>query len=107
MHRSLLTEGSALIDGNRASARVLAHVAEKTRALAAQGLTPGLSGRPRRRRSGKSGLCQIQGQGRSCLWFHSIQHDLPATTSEADLLALINTLMRIPTSTESFAIAIA
>jgi len=39
--QKLITEGSALIDGKRASARVLAHVAEKTRALAAQGLTPG------------------------------------------------------------------
>jgi Tetrahydrofolate dehydrogenase/cyclohydrolase, catalytic domain len=35
--------GSALIDGKRASKRVLARVAEKTRALAAQGLKPGLA----------------------------------------------------------------
>jgi methylenetetrahydrofolate dehydrogenase (NADP+)/methenyltetrahydrofolate cyclohydrolase len=92
MHRSLLTEGSALIDGNRASARVLAHVAEKTRALAAQGLTPGLAVVLVGEDPASQVYVKSKGKAAHACGFHSIQHDLPATTSEADLLALIKHL---------------
>jgi methylenetetrahydrofolate dehydrogenase (NADP+)/methenyltetrahydrofolate cyclohydrolase len=92
MHRSLLTEGSALIDGKRASARVLAHVAEKTRALAAQGLTPGLAVVLVGEDPASQVYVKSKGKAAHACGFHSIQHDLPATTSEADLLALIKHL---------------
>jgi len=81
-----------LIDGNRASARVLAHVAEKTRALAAQGLTPGLAVVLVGEDPASQVYVKSKGKAAHACGFHSIQHDLPATTSEADLLALIKHL---------------
>lgn len=81
-----------MIDGNRASARVLAHVAEKTRALAAQGLTPGLAVVLVGEDPASQVYVKSKGKAAHACGFHSIQHDLPATTSEADLLALIKHL---------------
>jgi len=81
-----------LIDGKRASARVLTHVAEKTRALAAQGLTPGLAVVLVGEDPASQVYVKSKGKAAHACGFHSIQHDLPATTSEPDLLALIKHL---------------
>ena len=71
---------------------MLAHVAEKTRALAAQGLTPGLAVVLVGEDPASQVYVKSKGKAAHACGFHSIQHDLPATTSEADLLALIKHL---------------
>ena len=81
-----------MIDGKRASERVLARVTEKTRALAAQGLRPGLAVVLVGEDPASQVYVKSKGKAAHACGFHSIQHDLPATTSEADLLALIKHL---------------
>jgi methylenetetrahydrofolate dehydrogenase (NADP+)/methenyltetrahydrofolate cyclohydrolase len=73
---------------------MLARVAEETRALAAHGVTPGLAvvlvgGDPASR-------VYVGAKGRAArqCGFHSLQHDLPDTASEAELLALVEKLNR-------------
>src|SRR5271156_1101857 len=85
----LFSSGAAalLIDGKRASEQVLARVTEKTGALAAQGVKPGLAvvlvgDNPASQVYVKSKTKAAQACG-----FHSVQHDFAATTSEAALLA--------------------
>jgi methylenetetrahydrofolate dehydrogenase (NADP+)/methenyltetrahydrofolate cyclohydrolase len=81
-----------LIDGKRAAARALAHVTEKTHALAAQGHTPGLAVVLVGEDPASQVYVNSKGKAAHACGFHSVQHDLPATTSEADLLALIQHL---------------
>jgi methylenetetrahydrofolate dehydrogenase (NADP+) / methenyltetrahydrofolate cyclohydrolase len=75
---------------------VLMKVAEEARALAAHGLTPGLAvvlvG------DNPASQSYVAGKGRAAkaCGFHSIQHNLPAKTSEADLLALVEALNADP-----------
>jgi methylenetetrahydrofolate dehydrogenase (NADP+)/methenyltetrahydrofolate cyclohydrolase len=83
---------AVLIDGKRVAARALAHVAETTRALAAQGLTPGLAVLLAGEDPASQVYVKSKGKAAHDCGFHSIQHDLPATVSEADLLALIKHL---------------
>jgi methylenetetrahydrofolate dehydrogenase (NADP+)/methenyltetrahydrofolate cyclohydrolase len=82
----------ALIDGRLASERVLARVTEKTRALAAQGLKPGLAVVLVGEDPASQVYVKSKGKAAHACGFHSIQHNLPATTSEADLLTLIKHL---------------
>jgi methylenetetrahydrofolate dehydrogenase (NADP+) / methenyltetrahydrofolate cyclohydrolase len=88
--------GSALIDGKRASKRVLARVAEKTRALAAQGLKPGLAVVLVGEDPASQVYVKSKGKAAQACGFHSVQHDLAATTSEAELLALVEKLNADP-----------
>jgi methylenetetrahydrofolate dehydrogenase (NADP+) / methenyltetrahydrofolate cyclohydrolase len=75
---------------------VVARVTENTRVLAAQGLKPGLAvvlvgDDPASQVYVKSKSNAAQACG-----FHSVQHDLAATTSEAELLALVERLNADP-----------
>jgi len=81
---------ATIIDGRAAAARVTARVAEETLRLKAEaGCIPGLAvvlvG------DDPASRVYVGGKGRKAeeLGFRSVQHSLPATTSEADLLALV------------------
>jgi methylenetetrahydrofolate dehydrogenase (NADP+)/methenyltetrahydrofolate cyclohydrolase len=85
-----------LIDGKRGSEEVLASIAEKTRGLAAQGLQPGLAVILVGADPASQVYVGAKGKAAKACGFHSVQHDLRADTSEADLIALIKTLNADP-----------
>jgi methylenetetrahydrofolate dehydrogenase (NADP+)/methenyltetrahydrofolate cyclohydrolase len=94
--RSTTDAAAFVLDGAAIAESVLARVAEGANALAAEGSTPGLAvllvgDNPASQTyvAGKSRAAKACG-------FHSIQHNLPAETSEADLLALIEALNADP-----------
>jgi methylenetetrahydrofolate dehydrogenase (NADP+)/methenyltetrahydrofolate cyclohydrolase len=92
-----MTGASAFVlDGAAIAEGVLAKVAEEARALAAQGVTPGLAVVL----AGDNPASQtyVGGKGRAAkaCGFLSIQHNLPAETSEAELLALVDGLNADP-----------
>ena len=96
-HGRSATDASAFVlDGAAIADEVLAKVAEEARALAARGVTPGLAvvlvG------DNPASQTYVAGKGRAAkaCGFHSIQHTLPAETSEADLLALVEALNADP-----------
>jgi methylenetetrahydrofolate dehydrogenase (NADP+) / methenyltetrahydrofolate cyclohydrolase len=78
-----------VIDGKAASKSVIARVAEEARALGARGVKPGLAvvlvGED------PASQVYVRNKGKAAVecGFHSVQHDLPRETSEADLLALV------------------
>ena len=76
---------------------VLARVAEEARGADRARREAGSGGGAGRRGSREPGLCRAAraGRRRSC-GFHSVQHDLPAETSEAELLALVERLNADP-----------
>lgn len=86
-----------LIDGKQASEEVLAGVAEKTRALAAAGLQPGLAVILVGEDPASQVYVKSKSKAAQACGFHSVQYDLAATTSESELLALINKLNADPT----------
>ena len=94
--RSTTDASAFVLDGAAIAEGVLAKVAEETRALAAHGVTPGLAvvlvG------DNPASQTYITGKGRAAkaCGFHSIQHTLPAETSEAELLALVEALNADP-----------
>jgi methylenetetrahydrofolate dehydrogenase (NADP+) / methenyltetrahydrofolate cyclohydrolase len=88
-----MTDASAFVlDGAAIADGVLAKVAEEAHALIGRGVTPGLAvvlvG------DNPASQSYVAGKGRAAkaCGFHSIQHNLPAKTSEADLLALVEAL---------------
>ncbi len=92
-----MTEASAFVlDGAAIANEVLAEVAEEARALVAHGVTPGLAvvlvG------ENPASQTYVAGKGREAktCGFHSIQHNLSAETSEAELLALVRALNADP-----------
>src|SRR5208282_2923812 len=90
MTQALVLAGKAIADG------VIEKVAAEARELAAHSVTPGLA----TVLVGEDPASQsyVAGKGRaakSC-GFHSLQHTLPAETSEANLLALIERLNADP-----------
>ena len=88
--------GAFVLDGAAVAEGVLARVAEETRALMAHGLTPGLAvvlvG------DNPASQTYVAGKGRAAkaCGFHSIQHNLPADTPEAELLTLVRALNADP-----------
>jgi methylenetetrahydrofolate dehydrogenase (NADP+) / methenyltetrahydrofolate cyclohydrolase len=94
--RSVTDASAFVLDGAAIAEGVLMKVAEEARALAAQGLTPGLAvvlvG------DNPASQSYVAGKGRAAkaCGFHSIQHNLPEKTSEADLLALVKALNADP-----------
>jgi methylenetetrahydrofolate dehydrogenase (NADP+) / methenyltetrahydrofolate cyclohydrolase len=88
--------GAFVLDGAAIADEVLARVAEDTRALMAHGLTPGLAvvlvG------DNPASQIYVAGKGRAAkaCGFHSIQHNLPADTPEAELLTLVHALNADP-----------
>lgn len=85
-----------LIDGKRASEQVIARVTENTRALAAQGLKPGLAVVLVGDDPASQVYVKSKSKAAQACGFHSVQHDLAATASEAELLALIEQLNADP-----------
>jgi methylenetetrahydrofolate dehydrogenase (NADP+) / methenyltetrahydrofolate cyclohydrolase len=94
--RSMAGASAFVLDGAAIAEGVLAEVAEEAHALAARGVTPGLAvvlvG------DNPASQTYVAGKGRAAkaCGFHSIQHNLPAETGEAALLALIETLNADP-----------
>jgi methylenetetrahydrofolate dehydrogenase (NADP+) / methenyltetrahydrofolate cyclohydrolase len=86
MTRALVLDGKAIAD------EVIGKVAVEARGLAARGLIPGLAvvlvGQDPASQSYVAG----KGKAAKSCGFHSLQHTLPAGTSEADLLALVQRL---------------
>jgi methylenetetrahydrofolate dehydrogenase (NADP+)/methenyltetrahydrofolate cyclohydrolase len=86
-----------VIDGRAVAAEITSHVAEEARRLKAEaGIVPGLAvvlvG------SNPASEVYVAAKGRKAaeVGFNSIQHTLPATTGEADLLALVAALNHDP-----------
>ncbi|HET7752565.1 MAG TPA: bifunctional methylenetetrahydrofolate dehydrogenase/methenyltetrahydrofolate cyclohydrolase FolD [Anaeromyxobacteraceae bacterium] len=81
-----------IIDGKAVAARVRAEVAEDVKALRAQGKVPGLT--VVRVGEDPASAVYVRGKRKACeeVGIHSVEHHLPATTSQEDLLALIRKL---------------
>ncbi len=81
-----------VLDGKAIAEDVVEKIAAETRALVSRGVTPGLAvvliG------DDPASQSYVAGKGRAArrCGFHSLQHTLPAETSEADLLALVHRL---------------
>ena len=90
MTKAFVLDGKAIAEG------VIGKVAAETRALAQRGLTPGLAvvlvGEDPASQSYVAG----KGRAAKACGFHSVQHTLPAATSEADLLSLVQALNADP-----------
>jgi len=90
--RSTADASAFVLDGAAIAEEVLARVAEETRALVSHGLTPGLAvvlvGDHPASRTYVAG----KGKAAKACGFHSIEHNLSAETSEAELLAVVEAL---------------
>ena len=90
--RSTAEASAFVLNGAAIADETLAQVAEEARALVALGVTPGLAvvlvG------DNPASQSYVAGKGRAAkaCGFHSIQHNLPAETSEAELLTLVKSL---------------
>jgi methylenetetrahydrofolate dehydrogenase (NADP+)/methenyltetrahydrofolate cyclohydrolase len=91
------SSGRALIiDGKAVAAGVTEAIARETAALAAHGLKPGLAVVIVGEDPASQVYVRNKSRTASACGFHSVQHTLPATTSEADLLALVEALNADP-----------
>ncbi|MGA3303114.1 MAG: bifunctional methylenetetrahydrofolate dehydrogenase/methenyltetrahydrofolate cyclohydrolase FolD [Methylovirgula sp.] len=81
-----------LIDGKKASEVVLAEVTAKAAALIAKGLRPGLAVVLVGEDPASQVYVKSKSKAAQTCGFHSVQYDLAATTSEDDLLALVDQL---------------
>jgi len=82
-----------LIDGKAASVDVLERVAQEA---AASGVKPGLAVVLVGSDPASQVYVKSKGKAAHSCGFHSVQHDLPATTSEAELIGLVRTLNADP-----------
>ncbi len=85
-----------VLDGKTIADRVLAKVAEETRALIARGVRPGLAVVLVGEDPASEVYVRNKGKAAEAVGFHSVQHTLPASTSEAELLALVERLNADP-----------
>jgi methylenetetrahydrofolate dehydrogenase (NADP+) / methenyltetrahydrofolate cyclohydrolase len=85
-----------LIDGKKVAESVLAEAAEGAAALAAKGVKPGLAVVLVGENPASQVYVRSKGKAAQSCGFHSVQHDLPDTTSEADLIALVDRLNADP-----------
>ena len=85
-----------LIDGKVLAAKVRGEVAEKVRALKAKGIATGLT--VVRVGDDPASEVYVRGKRKDCdeVGIVSVEHHLPATTGEAELLALVDRLNRDP-----------
>jgi methylenetetrahydrofolate dehydrogenase (NADP+)/methenyltetrahydrofolate cyclohydrolase len=81
-----------LIDGKKVSETVLAEVAAGAAMLAVKGIKPGLAVILVGENPASQVYVRSKSKAAQACGFHSVQHDLPETTSEADLLALVDRL---------------
>jgi len=91
-----LTAAPFLLDGKAVSQVTLARVADEARALAARGVTPGLAVVLVGADPASQVYVGAKGRAAKQCGFHSLQYDLPETTSEAELLALVAKLNADP-----------
>lgn len=89
-------DGGMIIDGKIASEQVLAGVAARTKQLAARGVTPGLAVVLVGENPASQVYVKAKGKAAKSCGFHSVQHDLAASATEAELLGLIATLNADP-----------
>ena len=85
-----------LIDGKKVAESVLAEVAAAAAALAAKGVKPGLAVVLVGENPASQVYVRSKGKAALSCGFHSVQHDLPETTSEADLIDLVDGLNADP-----------
>ncbi|HVP97877.1 MAG TPA: bifunctional methylenetetrahydrofolate dehydrogenase/methenyltetrahydrofolate cyclohydrolase FolD [Roseiarcus sp.] len=90
MPKALILDGKAIADG------VLARVAAETYELAARGVKPGLAVVLVGEDPASQVYVAAKGKAAAACGFHSLQHTLPAETSEAALLGLIRGLNADP-----------
>ncbi len=90
MARALMLDGKAMAEG------VIETVAAETRALAQRGVTPGLAVVLVGENPASQSYVAGKGRAAKSCGFHSVQHSLPAETSEAELLALVEALNADP-----------
>jgi methylenetetrahydrofolate dehydrogenase (NADP+)/methenyltetrahydrofolate cyclohydrolase len=81
-----------IIDGKAVAARVRAEVAEDVKALRAEGKVPGLT--VVRVGEDPASAVYVRGKRKACeeVGIHSVEHHLPATIAQEDLIALIRQL---------------
>jgi methylenetetrahydrofolate dehydrogenase (NADP+) / methenyltetrahydrofolate cyclohydrolase len=84
-----LPSGALMIDGKAASALVLDEVKHHVRGLAGHGIKPGLAVVLVGEDPASQVYVKAKGKAARECGFHSVQHTLPASTSEAELLALV------------------
>ncbi len=89
-------DGGKIIDGKIAAEQVIAEVTERTKVLLAKGIQPGLAVVLVGENPASQVYVKAKGKAAKAAGFHSVQHDLPATTSEADLLKLVDELNNDP-----------
>jgi len=85
-----------ILDGKAVSRAKLVEVAEEAQALRAHGVTPGLAVVLVGTDPASQVYVGAKGRAAKECGFHSLQHDLPDSTSERDLLALIEKLNADP-----------
>ena len=90
MPKALILDGKAIADG------VLARVGAETYELAARGVKPGLAVVLVGEDPASQVYVAAKGKAAAACGFHSLQHTLPAETSEAALLGLIRALNADP-----------
>jgi methylenetetrahydrofolate dehydrogenase (NADP+) / methenyltetrahydrofolate cyclohydrolase len=90
------TPAAFLIDGKAVSQAMLGRVAEEARALASRGVFPGLAVLLVGADPASQVYVGAKGRAAKSCGFHSLQFDLADTTSEAELLALIDRLNADP-----------
>ena len=92
-----MTDASAFVlDGATIADETLVNVAEEARALIAIGVTPGLAVVLVGEHPASQSYVAGKGRAAKACGFHSIQHNLSAATSEAELLALVQALNADP-----------
>ncbi|MEA2860242.1 MAG: methylenetetrahydrofolate dehydrogenase / methenyltetrahydrofolate cyclohydrolase [Methylobacteriaceae bacterium] len=82
-------ERALLIDGRAAADRLLEEIRAEAETLLRRGIEPGLATVLVGADPASRVYVASKGKAARGCGFHSVQHDLPATTSEADLLALV------------------
>ncbi len=94
--RAVYTPRRMVIDGKQLAAKVKTEVAEKVRALRARGVAPGLT--VVRVGDDPGSAIYVRGKRKDCeeVGIASVEHHLPATTTQGELLALVDRLNRDP-----------
>jgi methylenetetrahydrofolate dehydrogenase (NADP+)/methenyltetrahydrofolate cyclohydrolase len=85
-------EKALLIDGRAAADRLLGQVGAEAETLLRRGIKPGLATVLVGEDAASRVYVGSKAKAARACGFHSVQHDLPVTTSEADLLALVREL---------------
>lgn len=88
--------GGMIIDGKVAAAQVLLEVTARAKTLLEKGVKPGLAVVLVGENAASQVYVKAKGKAAKEAGFYSVQHDLPATTSEADILKLVDELNNDP-----------